>query len=676
MSEQLRYIVENLNKKPFEKSYTIISFDSLEQLALLQVLNDVLSELSQEQKVDLREEPPEQTAIRMLNTVKILGYKPRPEAKDDFRQGLVQGDKVVVYPLLQWLLQHLPELKKRAYLSRYLVMIDVPLEHLQDDSVADTHQTYQDMVEHFKDLHKAVEMERSSEYNTAEVRRDIEAMEEERKQLERQLDRLRRRIQTFPNHEDMLADAQQLRKERAKGRELEGQRRQQKDQLLALQQKAHRLQKDLDNVQNATIGLTADKVVAQLEDENNVQKMLARDDLPRKIETKRTECLELEKVLSESVVSEDDLDAIQLQIDDVSREIQELLEKRAQEEGSGSENLALFRQQASVIAHKRQKASEGLSSVMEELAEVERDLAVKRKELDDLGGIELIREEEFKKYIARLRSLSNTYKIKKAELSVLKAEFGVLSRTEEILHSRDDKPEELEKYIEKRKEKDGQESQISLEKVADARSDQSLSREKTIEELSRRVDQQRRAIEDKKAVLAPLVRDVRPLRKEHQQIKGVHGEHKLAYDNLSAGLQSNRAQLEKDVRTLWDECSSEESRYHYLNCMLESVHHYMERVVAEKTYMVSKDPAVRKKCLRDQLTRKILDQENLGKALRDKQKDVKETHGHAMKQVKMWHDLELLFQVKHECFERQQQQKRQAEAIEELASEQGRLVIT
>jgi hypothetical protein len=34
------------------------------------------------------------------------------------RQGLVQGEKYVVYPVLEWLLQKMPELKKRAYLAR------------------------------------------------------------------------------------------------------------------------------------------------------------------------------------------------------------------------------------------------------------------------------------------------------------------------------------------------------------------------------------------------------------------------------------------------------------------------------------------------------------------------------------------------------------------------------
>ena len=43
MSEQLKFIVQELNKEPFNRSYNLISFDSLEPLQLLQVLNDVLA---------------------------------------------------------------------------------------------------------------------------------------------------------------------------------------------------------------------------------------------------------------------------------------------------------------------------------------------------------------------------------------------------------------------------------------------------------------------------------------------------------------------------------------------------------------------------------------------------------------------------------------------------------
>lgn len=54
-----------------------------------------------------------------------------------FRQGLVTGSKPVIHPVLHWLLQRTNELKKRAYLARFLVKLEVPAEFLQDDTVAD-----------------------------------------------------------------------------------------------------------------------------------------------------------------------------------------------------------------------------------------------------------------------------------------------------------------------------------------------------------------------------------------------------------------------------------------------------------------------------------------------------------------------------------------------------------
>lgn len=45
MSEQLKFIVSELGKEPYNKSYNLISLDSQEPLALLQILSDVLCEV-------------------------------------------------------------------------------------------------------------------------------------------------------------------------------------------------------------------------------------------------------------------------------------------------------------------------------------------------------------------------------------------------------------------------------------------------------------------------------------------------------------------------------------------------------------------------------------------------------------------------------------------------------
>ena len=57
--------------------------------------------------------------------------------RSSFRQGIVQGDKLVIYPILEWLLKRIPDLKKRAYLARYLVKVEVPPDFMAEEDIAD-----------------------------------------------------------------------------------------------------------------------------------------------------------------------------------------------------------------------------------------------------------------------------------------------------------------------------------------------------------------------------------------------------------------------------------------------------------------------------------------------------------------------------------------------------------
>ena len=103
MSDHIKHIIQKLNEPPFEKQYNLITFDSLEPLQLLQVLTDVLTEIDPkvqvnkhrhlilfkliwlfcfQQKVDVREEAADQTAIRIFGILRILKYKPPTDAQN------------------------------------------------------------------------------------------------------------------------------------------------------------------------------------------------------------------------------------------------------------------------------------------------------------------------------------------------------------------------------------------------------------------------------------------------------------------------------------------------------------------------------------------------------------------------------------------------------------------
>jgi len=56
-----------------------------------------------------------------------------------FRRGLVQGDKHIIHPILEWLLKNMEDLKVRAYLAQYLVKVELPVEMSSDTDISVLH---------------------------------------------------------------------------------------------------------------------------------------------------------------------------------------------------------------------------------------------------------------------------------------------------------------------------------------------------------------------------------------------------------------------------------------------------------------------------------------------------------------------------------------------------------
>ena len=95
MSEQLKYLVTELNKEPFNKNYNLIVFDSLSGEQLLQLLSDVLAEVDSKNQLDIREEEADVTVLRILGMLRVLKYKPPIEIEQSFRSGILEGQKAV-----------------------------------------------------------------------------------------------------------------------------------------------------------------------------------------------------------------------------------------------------------------------------------------------------------------------------------------------------------------------------------------------------------------------------------------------------------------------------------------------------------------------------------------------------------------------------------------------------
>ncbi|KAG9269996.1 hypothetical protein AMEX_G14903 [Astyanax mexicanus] len=675
MSEQLKFIVEQLNREPFKKNFNLITFDSLEPIQLLQTLNDVLAEIDSKQAIDIREEMPDQTAKRMFTLLGLLKYKPSGGLTDasSFRQGLVTGSKPVIHPILHWLLQRVPELKKRAYLARFLVKLDVPGEFLTDDVISDTYHQYEELVEGFKTYHKECEQLRNSGFSTAEIRRDIAAMEEEKDQLIKRVERLRKRVESVSNHQRMLELARQLRVEKEREESLAHQKQEQKNQLFQAEQRLQRCQIQLKDLRQAAADAKPESLVKRLEEEIKFNSYMVSDKLPKELERMRRKVRYLQKVASEPAMGHAELAELEEKIKQLSQANQEM-EKKMTRTDPMDDNLTLYRQQASIIARKKEAKAEEVQESREELAAVSREVSSKSSQARGQGGVEIIRTDEFKRYVSKMRGKNITYKKKRQEIAELKSEFGILQRTEEILRQRHTAEQQQLQSLEAQKGISGfSETQEELERVSAIKSELDELKGRTLDDMSEMVKKLNSAIADKKTALSPLIKELRPLRQQCQELAQEYEEKKAQYDTCAAGLESNRSKLEQEVRVLREETAQEENRYHYINSMKEIIDIQMQRAADEMKVYVSSDPQTQKKSIREQYMKNIAEQESLGKKLREQQKQVKESHGPNMRQVRMWKDLEQLLECKKQCYLRAQSQASIGQVIQD--SGEDRLVL-
>uniref|UniRef100_A0A8C7ZK08 Intraflagellar transport protein 81 homolog n=1 Tax=Oryzias sinensis TaxID=183150 RepID=A0A8C7ZK08_9TELE len=657
MSEQLKFIVEQLNKEPFKKNFNLVMFDSLEPIQLLQILNDVLAEIDPKQSIDIREEMPEQTVKRMTSLLGMLKYKLQDNMSDSFQQGLVTGSKSVIHPILYWLLQRVPDLKKRAYLARFLVKLEVPAEFLHDDIVSDTYHQYEELVEGFKMYHKECEQLRTSGFSTAEIRRDISAMEEEKDQLIKRVERLKKRVESVSNHQWMLKQARQLRMEKEREESLAQQKQQQKNQLFQAEQRVLRSQQQLKEMRQSAADANPESLTRRLEEEIKINTYMVTEKLPKELESLRRTVQYLQKVASEPAMGQANIRELEDRVKNVDSQINLLIEKKMLRNDPIDDKLTLYRQQASIISRKKESKAEELQEAREALATAEKEM--KQRHSQSSPEEEVIRGDELKRLVAKLRSKGTAYKKKRQELSELNAEYGVLQRTEEILRQKHEAVQEKLQAVEDEKGISGySNTQEELERVSAIKTELDEKKGRTLDDMSEMVKRLNSLIVEKKSALAPIIKELRSLRQRREELSQEYGEKKTQYESCAAGLESNRSQLEQEVKALREEMAQKENQYHYINSMsevkiLRSCCSNGYRNLFSFSFLF----------LREVIQIKMLSK------LREEQKMVKENHSANMEQMKMWRDLEQLMECKARCFIKAQNQGSVGHVIQDEAKD-------
>ena len=119
-----------MNEPPFKENITLVGLDELSTFDLGDLVFKIFKYLDSAININAKQTQPQDIIFQVTEFLKVLSYE--CEFNQDWENGLLNGDRKVIYPIYYFLLKNLSALKKRAYLAKFLVPLDIPEEFAGD----------------------------------------------------------------------------------------------------------------------------------------------------------------------------------------------------------------------------------------------------------------------------------------------------------------------------------------------------------------------------------------------------------------------------------------------------------------------------------------------------------------------------------------------------------------
>jgi len=126
-------------------------------------------------------------------------------------------------------------------------------------------------------------------------------------------------------------------------------------------------------------------IVQKMEEENRVNAFLVNEKYPKEIASYKQKLYDCETVSAKTVISQAEIGEIKAKIQAANKDVEQLINKRDSNRDLSDDKLIMFRQQATIVARKRDQCAENLENLRAEHAQLEKQLKEKRKNAGDDG---------------------------------------------------------------------------------------------------------------------------------------------------------------------------------------------------------------------------------------------------------------------------------------------------
>ncbi|CAD2216488.1 hypothetical protein AGDE_04832 [Angomonas deanei] len=600
-------------------------------------------------KMDLESTPPEEANARMVEFLtKTLGYRVPLLIQNSFPQSFAAAEPTVIYAAMYWVLTHMEQNEKRVYLSRFLQPLEIPEDiRAQDEDVRTIYNQYQQLRSAFVQTHKRVEGLRAAFADPAETRRKVAALEEERERLQNYVQIAEKKLASAPEKDALLAACKSLRIALEDDIKLSEKKVEQQQAKISAEMRGTEMSNRLQNVRRDAADGRVDMMIRRMNDEMQTNKIKLEEQLPLEIDAKTRENQELEKLLSEPL----DMPALlneDKQLDEALKKLNDKVRER-QRPGEDGTSITTIKQQVQRVQSRKTELINEHGSLQTDNNRALNDIKERENRIEQLRqATNMLKGDDFRDFSNQVRAKKAATEGMRTRLTEQRAEWGVLTFTESTLQARFN---QLDKQIGDLESKLGLQGYSrtveALSKLSHEKDTMEAIKGKTLEELSKVVQEFNLAIRDARTRVVPQINELRVLRQTAAEVEQEWSEKKSQFDYQKTLLMEDIQKLDDDVTRLKEERHVNESLFHRLNTQRLLLSTQWKRAEDEKRFRsteASLDPEY--KTYGDFLTDLTKQLELRTKDLQARRRNVDENHDVNTHQVEYFNSLRKILESK------------------------------
>ena len=210
MDQDIDEQIVMLLKNNMQINFTLVQFSDLANKELLDLLETVVHAVSPDQPEKIGTEKIEDTVDRISEFLRVLKFE-FPCPPDEWDNRFKEVDPNIIHQALLFLLHDMDDMKKRAYLAKYMEEDHVPEEIAVDPTVQEMMTQLRELREQFEQVHD--EYEKLGSTNVDELKSSKSDLESDKARLANKINGFKRKLQNVNNLNELLQVTGKLRQE-------------------------------------------------------------------------------------------------------------------------------------------------------------------------------------------------------------------------------------------------------------------------------------------------------------------------------------------------------------------------------------------------------------------------------------------------------------------------------